>query len=119
MHHLTYPAQLRALALMGFALIGPVALPAGGADLRVPEIRRRQSCTEPLSAPVAIALRCSPQHHAPIIAEAAPGSPLRLLRSWTGITGHQWLHVEIASNVSDTVSMTRNFRGWLLGCEKF
>lgn len=110
--------SIRALALIGFALVGPVALPAGGADARLPELRRRQSSSEPLMAPATTALRCSPQHRAPVIAEASSGQPLRLLRQWCSTSGQRWLQVELplpiraAANAAQTPR-----RGWLLEAE--
>jgi hypothetical protein len=102
---------LRALALLGFALVGPAALPAGGAELRMPEVRRRQRSSEPLTAPLATALRCAPQRQAPVIVEAAAGASLRPLRRWHGRDGLRWLQVELAP----AVGAPR--RGWLLEVE--
>jgi hypothetical protein len=44
------PAALpwRWAALLGFALLAPAALPAGGGDRRLPEVRRRERGAEPL-----------------------------------------------------------------------
>ncbi|MEB3172891.1 MAG: SH3 domain-containing protein [Cyanobacteriota bacterium] len=109
---------MRALALIGFALVGPAALPAGGADARLPELRRRQSSHEPLTAPAATALRCSPQHQAPVIAQATSGQPLRLLRRWCGAGGQRWLQVELpAPIVAATSALPSPRRGWLLEAE--
>lgn len=102
---------LRALALLGFALVGPAALPAGGAEPRLPEVRRRQRSTEPLTAPLATALRCAPQRQAPVIVEAAAGAPLRPLRRWHGRDGQRWLQVELAP------ALGAPRRGWLLEAE--
>jgi hypothetical protein len=104
-------SPLRALALLGFALVAPVALPAGGAELRMPELRRRQRSSEPLSAPLATALRCAPQRQAPVIAQAAAGASLRPLRRWFGADGQRWLLVET------TPALAGARRGWLLEAE--
>jgi hypothetical protein len=108
-------SQLRALALIGFALVGPAGLPAGGAEARMPELRRRQRASEPLSAPQALGLRCEPQQQAPVIAQAAAGAPLRPLRRWFGTDGERWLQVELPAGASGPIRGAR--RGWLLEAE--
>lgn len=95
-------------ALLGFALVAPAGLPAGGADWRMPELRRRQSSREPLLSPVPLALRCAPERQAPTINAAAAGEPLRLLRVWSRPDGQRWLQVELASPGGQR-------RGWLPG----
>jgi hypothetical protein len=109
-------ANLRALALLGFALLGPARLPAGGADLRLPEVRRRQSGREPLCMPEVAALRCSPQRQAPVIAEVAAGVPLRPLRRWCTACGQRWLQVELAAGLTHPAVASPR-RGWLLEAE--
>jgi hypothetical protein len=97
---------LRWAALLSFALVAPAGLPAGGADRRLPEVRRRQAAQEPLLAPARLTLRCAPQQQAPAIAAVPLGEPLRVLRSWCTGSGKRWLQVELAG--------TRR-RGWLPG----
>jgi len=109
--------SLRSLALVGFALVGPAALPAGGADVRPPEVRRRDSSSEPLTLPEATALRCSPQHRAPLIAEASSGQPLRLLRQWRSASGQRWLQVELPLPITAATAVQGPRRGWLLEAE--
>ena len=108
-------SQLRALALIGFALVGPAGLPAGGAEARVPELRRRQRANEPITAPATMALRCGPQQQAPVIARAAAGAPLRPLRRWFGADGRPWLQVELTAGDAGPLRGAR--RGWLLETE--
>jgi hypothetical protein len=97
---------LRTLALLGFALVGPAALPAGGAERRVPEVRRRQQWRDPITAPARIALHCAPQRRAPVIHQVYSGQPLRVMRRWWGDDGRCWLQVEASSR-----------RGWLVEAE--
>ena len=110
--------NLRTLALIGFALVGPAALPAGGADARMPELRRRQGSSEPLTAPAAAVLRCAPQCQAPVIAQASGGEPLRLLRRWSTIGGQRWLQVELPAQLHaqliNPAAAGAPRRGWLL-----
>lgn len=96
------PITWRWGALLAFALIGPVGLPAGGADRRLPEVRRR-SLGEPLLSTGRLALQAAPQQHAPALVHVAADTPLRVLRSWRGRHGERWLQVEAEAR-----------RGWLV-----
>ncbi len=94
----------RWVALLGFALLAPVGLPAGGADRRPVELRRRESSREPLLPEVPVQLQAAPQSHAPVLMAVRPGEPLRVLRRWLAPDGQRWLRVELAGR-----------RGWLIG----
>ena len=96
------PASWRWGALLAFALFAPVSLPAGGADRRQPEVRRR-STGEPLLSSAGQALKAAPEQQAPPVARLRAGEPLRVLRSWRNASGEQWLQVEAAQR-----------RGWLV-----
>lgn len=108
-------AGLRTLALLGFALLGPASLPAGGAQVRVPEVRRRQQGGDPLMVPLSTALRSSPQRCAPVITQASAGEPLRLLRRWCSAGGQHWLQVERPPGPLESAGGAR--RGWVLESE--
>ena len=104
-----WPA-LRWVALLGFALLAPAALPAGGGERRIPEVRRRQSALEPLLSSSCVSLRCSPERQAPVLTKVDTDVPLRVLRHWFSPQGRRWLQVEIPGS---TAGLRR--RGWLLG----
>jgi hypothetical protein len=114
---LTPPAQpiLRPLsswqwaALLGFALLAPAGLPAGGAPARGLEVRRRTGPAEPLVSCSGVALLCSPQPEAPVLVELESGLPLTLLRAWRAPNGQRWLRV-VVRGPGD-----RAMRGWLRG----
>ena len=95
-------------ALLGLALVGPAGLPAGGADRRSPEVRRRTTAREPVLTASPSHLRCAPQHQAPALLAVASDSPLRVLRSWWEPNGQRWLLVEGAGPEGSR-------RGWLAG----
>ncbi|MFN9658779.1 MAG: SH3 domain-containing protein [Cyanobacteriota bacterium] len=97
------------VALLGIALFAPAALPAGGADRRLPELRRRESALEPLLSPTRCALRAAPRSQAPVLQPLEAGLPLRVLRTWIEPSGRRWLRVATFG------SMGRASRGWLLG----
>jgi hypothetical protein len=96
------PAPWRWAALLGFALVAPVGLPAGGADRRQPELRRR-AIGEPLLSAGSLNLQTAPHHQAPALAHLASDQPMRVLRSWRSDSGERWLQVDAAAG-----------RGWLI-----
>ncbi|MFZ0407665.1 MAG: SH3 domain-containing protein [Cyanobium sp.] len=96
-------------ALLGFALMAPAALPAGGGDRRLPEVRRREQGLEPLLTQSCISLRCAPEHQAPVLAQLDSDVPLRVLQHWLSPSGRPWLRVE-AISVAGAAA-----RGWLPG----
>ncbi|KEF40655.1 MAG: hypothetical protein ER33_15825 [Cyanobium sp. CACIAM 14] len=97
------------LALLGFALLAPASLPAGGGERRLPEVRRRDSRREPLLSVGGESLRCAPRREAPALAHLEPGMPLRVLRHWLPASGNRWLQVEAVVGAGEPA------RGWLRG----
>ena len=89
---------------MGVALMAPAALPAGGADRRQPQPRRREG-SGPLHTSTDQPLHLSPLEVAPRLRTLKAGSSLRLLRRWSAADGQDWLHVQ-------TISGDQS-RGWL------
>ncbi len=90
--------------LLGVALMAPAALPAGGGELRQPQVRRR-SGSGPLHISSDCPLRHSPLAVAPSLSTLAIGTPCRLLRRWPGDDGQDWLQVQVLSGDCP--------RGWL------
>ena len=88
-------------AVLAFALFAPVSLPAGGADRRLPDLRRR-SAGDPLLSTGRQALQAAPDQQAPALALIQADQPLRVVRSWRDQAGEQWLQVESGEQ-----------RGWL------
>jgi len=103
------PPALTWAALLGFALIAPAALPAGGAERRLPELRRRESAQEPLLSLRSCSLLASPRRQAPVLTSLESGMPMRVLRTWLEPSGRRWLQV------ATTGPSGRQTRGWLLG----
>ncbi|MEB3165745.1 MAG: SH3 domain-containing protein [Cyanobacteriota bacterium] len=93
--------------LLGFALLAPTTLPAGGGERRLPPVRRRESQAEPLLSLGDEALRCAPRREAPALLKLERGMPLRVLRSWSAGSGDRWLQVELQ------LASGRATRGWL------
>jgi len=94
-------------ALLGFALFAPATLPAGGAERRQPELRRRQP-REPLLSTRMTALQCAPEQRAPALTQLPAGEPLQVLRGWQAPGGRRWLQVQAA------IGLGLARRGWLI-----
>ena len=90
--------------LLGVALMAPADLPAGGAERRQPQIRRRAG-SGPLHTPAETALQLSPLSVAPCLRPLQPGRSLRPLRRWTDADGQSWLQVQTLSGDPQ--------RGWI------
>ena len=88
-------------AVLAFALFAPVSLPAGGADRRLPDLRRR-SAGDPLLSTGRQAIQAAPDQQAPALAQIQADQPLRVVRSWRDQGGEQWLQVDAGEQ-----------RGWL------
>ena len=100
-------AGWQALALLSFALVSPAALPAGGGDRRLPEVRRRRSAAEPLLSAAGLNLLCAPESRAPVLARVESGESLQVLQQWFSPEGGRWLRVQAGGRVG------RSARGWL------
>ena len=99
--------------LLGVALLAPAALPAGGADRRLPEVRRRDG-GGPLISGSHDLLHASPRVNAPSLRRLDLGTPLRVLRRWRCENGEEWLQVQVASTVG-TEHPGAVQRGWMHG----
>ena len=99
--------------LLGVALLAPTALPAGGAERRQPEVRRRDS-TGPLLSGSEDLLQASPHVSAPALRQLDLGTPLRVLRRWRCADGEEWFQVQVASTAG-TDDPTQVQRGWVHG----
>ena len=74
--------------------MAPAAMPAGGADLRQPQVRRRVGVVCHLHVASNVPLRLSPMAVAPSLSTLRAGTSLRLLRRWSAADGNNWLHVQ-------------------------
>ena len=103
--------MLRWSWLLGVSLFSPIALPAGGAERRLPQIRRQQG-SGPLLSGSNCVLHASPIVAAPALRRLEIGTPLQLLRSWRGEDGSDWIQVKVASGSSLSASVDQQ-RGWV------
>ncbi len=91
----------RCFALLVFAMVAPVGLPAGAGDPRRLEVRRRQA-GEPLLSIDPTLLQSFPDCNAPSLIQLQADQPMVVLRRWESTEGQRWLRVQAA-----------NQRGWL------
>tara|TARA_Y100001968_G_C19200340_1_gene639647 strand:- start:512 stop:847 length:336 start_codon:yes stop_codon:yes gene_type:complete len=97
--------------LLSFALLGPVALPAGGASLSRNSLRRSEE-SGPHFAGDCCELRASPSSKAPSLRIIRAGTPLRVLRKWHGVNGNYWIQVQILSFNLEKLGDSAT-RGWV------
>ena len=103
---------LRWTCLLGIALLGPVALPAGGADLNSKNILLRKDSSILISTED-FPLFTSPCAQAPCLAKLSLGTPLRILRGFRDINGLNWLQVKVSSlDICEFESSAK--RGWIV-----
>ena len=110
---MNHPAtvMLRWSWLLGVSLFGPVALPAGGAERRLPQVRRQQG-SGPLLSGSNCVLHSSPLVAAPALRRLEIGTPLQLLRRWRSEDGSDWIQVQVATGSLLPDSVERQ-RGWI------
>ncbi len=97
--------------LLGFALLGPATLPAGGAEIYQPLIRRRE-VNEPFLSVHGLSLFMFPSSKAPAIEVLRCGTPLRLIHYWPKDDGSHWLYVRAEPGDVGITSSSAN-RGWV------
>ena len=102
---------LRWAWVLGFALLAPVALPAGGADLRLPSPRRRGRAAPLLSSP-GDDLQVTPLQQAPSLVKLKAGTPMEVLRHWTAPDGQRWAYVQVLCGYGFGVGQILK-RGWI------
>ncbi|MDP6851910.1 MAG: SH3 domain-containing protein [Prochlorococcus sp.] len=96
--------------LLTVALFVPAAMPAGGGELQLPVVRRRERHS-PLLSGKGCTLRCGPLTTAPSLSTLAIGTPMRLLRRWQAGDGQEWLQVQINAGAGRFNQGSR--RGWM------
>ena len=99
--------------LLGVALMAPAALPAGGAQRRLPPLRRQEG-KSPLLSGDSCVLRASPWVAAPAWRRVELGTPLQMLRHWRGDDGRDWIQVQVSSG-QGLPSGLQSVRGWVHG----
>ena len=106
-------AVLRWGWLLGVALMAPAGLPAGGAQRRLPLLRRQEGKSPRLSGECCV-LRSSPLVEAPALRRLELGTPLQMLRHWRGDDGRDWIQVQMSSGAGLSIGF-QPVRGWVRG----
>ena len=89
--------MIKNICLIGFALIGPITLPAGGIQRYLNEYKTLDNSKEIIlngSSP----LYTFPKTNAKKLMVLNPGSSLSILRKWVVNDGNIWARVELANN---------------------
>ena len=97
--------------VLGIALFLPVALPAGGGEFSQPKVSSFEGSI-PFFASNCCELLATPFKFAPRLRSLEVGTPLRVLRSWHGSDGQEWLQVQISTNAIIRFSSLAR-RGWI------
>ena len=102
---------IKNICLIGFALIGPITLPAGGIQRILNEYKTLNNSKE-----IILNSNCSlytfPKTNAKKLVVLNSGSSLSILRKWVGNEKEVWVRVELATNrfIEDP---NRTKKGWI------
>ena len=102
---------IKNICLIGFALIGPITLPAGGIQRNLNEYKVLNSSKE-----IILNANCSlysfPKINAKKLIVLNSGSSLSILRKWLGNEKDVWFRVELLTN-RFVDSPNKTTRGWI------
>ena len=98
---------LKNLCLIGFALVGPIYLPAGGIQRTLnlenaQEIILTSNCT----------IYCSPYSDSKKLRLIPAGSPLLILNNWVNSENEKWVRIELSIHPLIT-NHHKPRRGWI------
>tara|TARA_Y100001968_G_scaffold266720_1_gene256362 strand:- start:2764 stop:3105 length:342 start_codon:yes stop_codon:yes gene_type:complete len=83
--------------LLGFALVAPTTLPAGGAQKSIVQ-QRKDNISSPLIALKEFNLRSSVSKNSSVLTRVKAGTPVNIIKVWDGIDGDKWLLVNVISH---------------------
>ena len=86
------------ICLIGFALIGPISLPAGGIQRNFNEYKILKNSKE-IILNVNCSLYAFPKKNAKILMDLNSGSSLSILQKWVVNERDIWARVELATNL--------------------
>ena len=86
------------ICLIGFALVGPISLPAGGIQKNFNEFLNCNNSKEIILISDC-ALYTFPKLNAKQLAVISSGSSISILRKWQGKENDIWVRVELGKNV--------------------
>mgnify|MGYP001187221105 CR=1 FL=1 len=88
---------IKNICLLGFALIGPITLPAGGIQRNLEEYNIHKNSKE-IVLNESCSLYTCPRNNAKTLKVLNSGSSLSILRKWVVNERDIWARVELASN---------------------
>ena len=102
---------LKNICLIGFALIGPITLPAGGIQRNLSEYKILNNSKE-IILKASIPLYTFPKNNAKKLITLTSGSSLSILRKWVVNESDVWVRVELLTNrlIDNPNKITR---GWI------
>ena len=89
--------MIKNICLIGFALIGPISLPAGGIQRNLNEYKTLNNSKE-IILNESCSLYTFPKNNAKKLIVLNPGSSLSILRKWVVNERDIWARVELATN---------------------
>ncbi len=98
--------------LLSFALIAPVALPAGGANKTQFEFMNRQEADICVAGDSCF-LYPFPSESAESYNNVDLGTSLRIIRLWQNTDGSHWLQVQLSQNSFFNAPVLKASRGWI------
>ena len=103
--------MIKNICLIGFALIGPITLPAGGIQRILNEYKTLNNSKE-----IILNSNCSlytfPKTNAKTLMVLYPGSTLSILQKWVVKENDTWARVELLTN-QFIEHPNKNKRGWI------
>ncbi len=98
--------------LLIFALVAPIALPAGGVrrdEMKIVINKEVQFCF----AGGSCELLTSPYSSAIALRKISSGTPIRIIRFWNSHEGDQWAQVQLKNTNFVDFSSSSPSRGWI------
>lgn len=96
---------------MGFALIAPIYLPAGGIQRYLNEYSTLNSSKE-IILNSNYSIHCFPQKNSKKLRALPAGSSVYILKQWIGIDKEKWVRVKLSNNLLLN-SSNKPLRGWI------
>ena len=102
---------IKNICLIGFALIGPITLPAGGIQRNLNEYNVLNNSKE-IILNANCSLYTSPKNNAKKLLVLNSGSSLSILRKWVVSEGDAWARVELVTN-QFIENPNKTTKGWI------
>ena len=96
--------------LLGFSLVMPATLPAGGSQKSIVQHRVNNNIRSPIIALKEFDLLSSAYSNSSILTRVKAGTPVNVLKVWDNKESGKWLLVNVLSKYSDQLFYKR---GWV------